>query len=176
MRKKKVELEKTQTQLDKRPWLMDWLFEMGQDLAIINHCNEKIEYLNVDIDNSESIEEIDNVAEKLQNYQELKRVAYDGYNEKMTYVFDSIDYADKENRCLLKHACNRITLAMEADDTLRSSVSEHNLRNAYKVFASAVSLALGIEYNSCIRCIYDGVKAASDEATKNKHGTVISIG
>lgn len=162
--------------LDKRPWLMDWLMEIGQDLAIINHCNEKLEYLAKDVENAETEDEIDKIAEKQTALYELKKTAYDGYNVKMTYIFNSVPGAVRDQRCLLKHGCNAITLAMEADDAMRNTVSEVNLRNAYRIFASAVSIALDIEFTDCVRCLYDGVKTASDEAVKTKTGFTMSIG
>lgn len=163
----------TTSELDKRPWLMDWLMEIGQDLAIINHCNEKLEYISKDIANAETEEEVDELAKKMDAVYDLKEAAYDGYNIKMTFIFDSIPGAARDQRCVLKHGCNVITLAMEVDDAMHGTISEMNLRNAYRIFALSVSIALGFEFTDCIRCIYDGVKTASDKAVKSRLGKEI---
>lgn len=164
------------SQLDKRPWVMDWLFEIGHNMAIINHCYEKIQYLTKDIQESQSDEEAQKLVEKLSNYHYLRELAYQDYDLQMTYLFDTIPESEKDNRCLLKHASTKLVMAQETTDSLNNSTSDRNLELSFKLFAGAVSLALGIDFHACLRCIYDGVKKASEQAkTINRPQVKVSL-
>lgn len=153
--------------LDKRPWLMDYLMEIGQDMAIINHCCEKLQYLKKDLENAENEDAIDIIAKKQDHFYQVKEKAYDSYNLKMTEIFDIIPNSNKDCRCLLKHACFKVTLAMEGLDARPTNpVVQTNLDLAFDLFAMAVSLAIGIDFHDCVRCIYDGVKEVSEKNKK----------
>lgn len=177
MKNRKTDSVEEESTIDKRPWLMDWLFEIGQDIAIINHCNEKIQYLQKDIANNEGdYAEIDKIAEKINALESIIETAYESYDVKMSYIFMTVPGAVPENRCLLKHGCYKITLAEETYASQRSAVSKQNLDLAFKTFVGSISMALGIEFKECMRCLYDGIKTASDEAGENKSGAIMSIG
>jgi hypothetical protein len=162
--------------LDKRPWLMDWLFEIGHNMAIINHCYEKIQYLQKDIENAGLDEDlIRDLTDKIAHYHKIRELAYEAYDTEMSYLFDTIPEAQKDCRCLLKHASLKLVLAQETADVLNNAVGDINLHKSFEVFAGVVSLALGIEFNTCIRCIYDGIKNRANEAKAPTHSTTVKL-
>lgn len=162
--------------LDKRPWLMDWLFEIGHNMAIINHCYEKIQYLQKDIENAGLDEDlIRDLTDKIAHYHKIRELAYEAYDTEMSYLFDTIPEAQKDCRCLLKHALLKLVLAQETADVLNNAVGDINLHKSFEVFAGVVSLALGIEFNTCIRCIYDGIKNRANEAKTPTHSTTVKL-
>lgn len=169
MERKKVNLDDNDTQivdasqLDKRPWLMDALLYIGNCLASITHIREKQQYLLADLENGE-IEEIDiaKIVEEINNLNTLHDEVYAGYNSIMTFIMENIPNAKKEYRCLLKHTSTMLVMAMELSDAIDDGAIDETNKSTFNAFAGAVSLALGIEFKNCIRCIYDGIKQASE--------------
>lgn len=159
-------MEKDNSELDKRPWLMDWLFGIGHDMAIINHCYEKIQYLNADLKNGNG--KVEEIVDRLNHYHEIRRLAYKAYDLKMSYIFDEIPEAHKDDRCLLKHGSTDLILAQETSDALDNGISDENLKAEFEIFAGIVSLALGIEFKTCMRCLYDGFKKTADKIINKK--------
>lgn len=88
----------------------------------------------------------------------------------MSYIYEAIPEAKKDCRCLLKHTALKLVLAQETADALNNEIGDKNLNLAFKTFAGAVSLALGIEFKTCMRCIYDGVKQASEKGKEHNVG------
>lgn len=140
---------------------MDWLFEIGHNMAIINHCYEKIQYLQKELETADD-SRVTEIGDKINSLVEIRKLAYEAYDIEMSYIFDTIPDAERDNRCLLKHASTALVLAQETSDALDNSTGDVNLNKAFQLFAGIVSLAIGIEFNTCMRCIYDGVKSASE--------------
>lgn len=156
---------KKEGELDKRPWLMDALLYIGNCMAAITHIKEKQQYLIAEIENGDDDQPtIDKKTEEIANLNMLRSNVYAGYNTMMTYIMEHIPEAKKEYRCLLKHTSTMIVMALEIGDTLDNGDSDEVIKQSFNAFAGAVSLAIGIEFKSCIRCIYDGMKKTSDEA------------
>lgn len=151
-------------QLDKRPWLMDALLYIGNSMAAITHIQEKKQYLLAEIETEEDTDIIQQKINEISNLNDLHDEIYDGYNSVMTHIMD-LPEAKKEYRCLLKHTSTNLIIAMELADAIDGADMDEPLRKAFNGFAGAVSLALGIEFKTCIRCIYDGLK---DRSEKNK--------
>lgn len=147
--------------LDKRPWLMDALLEIGQDVAMITHTREKYQYLEAELNALEDPSKINGIVDRMSALKEIQKNIYQSYDIKMSFI--TKEPSTKDGRCLLKHAAGKLTFAMEIDDSLDNSMSSDNLDLAFKVFAGAVSFVLGVEFKSCLRCIYDGMKATSDQ-------------
>lgn len=169
-------MSKENTDIDKRPWLMDWLFEIGHDMAIINHCREKLQYLKKDLENAgEDEKAAAAVVDKIAHYHDIRDIAYQDYDILMSFLFESIPGSQPDNRCLLKHASTKLVLAQETADSLDNSVSDQNLDLSFKIFAMAVALAFGIEFTDCMRCLYDGVKSKSDAVQHPKSGKVTKL-
>ena len=149
--------------LDKRPWLMDALLYIGNCMASITHIREKQQYLLADIE-SGTLENEDYIkkADELSHLNELHEQIYNGYNITMSFIMDSVPGAKKEYRCLLKHTSTMLTMALEMGDAVDNASIDDMVHSTFNAFAGAVSLALNIEFKSCIRCIYDGLKEASD--------------
>lgn len=148
-------------ELDKRPWLMDALLEIGQDMAILTHTREKTQYLKAELNKLESSDQAGIIVDRISALEEIRKNTYASYDTKMSFITQQPD--SKDGRCLLKHASAKLTFAMELDDALDNPMSEDNLNLAFQVFAGAVSFVLGVEFHSCLRCIYDGMNAVSKE-------------
>ena len=159
----------TNSELDKRPWVMDWLFEIGHNMAIINHCYEKLQYLKKDIENA-GLDDVlvQELTDKMAAYHEIRRLAYEYYDLEMSYLYEAIPEAQKDCRCLLKHASIKLVLAQETSDSLNNETGDMNLHKSFGIFAGIVALAFGIEFKTCMRCIYDGVKNRAEEVKKPK--------
>lgn len=166
-----VDLDTQQTQEEvgpgKRPWLMDALLYIGNCMAAITHIREKQQYLTAEIEDGggeigSRVEKTDEIA----NLNNLRNEIYDGYNTVMSYIMDNVPGAKKEYRCLLKHTATMLVISMELGDAINNATSDSATNSAFSAFAGAVSLSLGIEFKTCIRCLYDGMKDASDNAKK----------
>lgn len=155
--------QKPQGQLDKRPWLMDALLYIGNCMASITHIREKQQYLLADIDNGVVAEEdLAKTVDEISNLNTLHDEVYSGYNTMMTFIMGKIPEAKKEYRCLLKHSSTMLIMAMELQDAVNDGEIDEMAKSTFNAFAGVVSLALGIEFKSCIRCIYDGIRQASE--------------
>lgn len=164
MEKEQVNLDapEASTQLDKRPWLMDALLFIGNCMASITHIREKQQYLLADLENGEIDEkDIAKAVEEINNLNTLRDEVYASYNAIMTFIMENVPGAKKEYRCLLKHTSTMLVIAIELGDAVDNGAIDETNKSAFNSFAGAVSLALGIEFKSCIRCIYDGIKQAS---------------
>lgn len=160
--------------IDKRPWLMDWLFEIGHTMAIINHCYEKLQYLKKDLENAgEDQQEADEIVDKTAHYHDIRDIAYEDYDLLMSYVFEAIPESSADARCLVKHAATKLVLAQETHDALTNDTAARNLDLSFKLFAMSVSLAFGIEFSDCMRCIYDGVKHVSEGVREAQKGIIV---
>lgn len=146
---------------DKRPWLMDALLEIGHNVADITHIREKEQYLQAELKNIDDPNKITEISDKLADLREIRQNVYKSYDLKASYICNQSE--TKEGRCMLKHAAAQLVFAMELDDSLDNSMSFENLNTEFDVFAGTVSFVLGIEFHSCLRCIFDGIKRVSEE-------------
>lgn len=148
---------------------MDSLLYIGNCMAAITHIKEKQQYLISEIENGDITDaERDAKTEEISNLNTLREDTYSGYNTMMTYIMESIPNAKKEYRCLLKHASTMLVMSLEIGDSLDNGESDSVITDSFKSFAGTVSLALGIEFKNCIRCLYDGIKTASEKVSSKK--------
>ena len=142
-----------------RAWIFDALMESGQKLAMANHLEEKINGIKSQINQTEDVDEAYALGAKLANMQDLVQMISDDRRKLMDYIMEKSDAAEDEERCLLKHALLDYTIAcelFEADP--KDGVLEENMYNTSQTLAGVISLTLGLEFATCMRCLADKYK------------------
>lgn len=149
-------MEKTPIQQNNtRAWMFDALMECGQKLAMANHLEEKICGLRSKADQTEDIDEAFAIGEKIKQMSDLVHMVSDDRRSLMDYIMQSSEVSDEE-RCLLKHALLDYTIACELYEANPYDMSfESNMYATSKTLAGAISLTLGIEFATCMRCLAD---------------------
>lgn len=144
-----------------RGWMFDALMQCGQKLAMVNHLEEKICGLD-----SKIREETDpNVAygmiDRLANMRLLVQNISDDRRELMNYIMGKAHEDDEseekdEERCLLKHALLDYTIACELYEVdTENEILEKNMIRTSETLAGVISLSLGFEFKTCMRCLAD---------------------
>lgn len=142
-----------------RAWMFDALMECGQKLAMANHLEEKINGIKSKIDEAEDVEEAYALGTKLAHMQDLVQMISDDRRKLMDYIMECSDAAEDEERCLLKHALLDYTIACELFEAdTKDPILEQNMYATSQTLAGVISLTLGLEFATCIRCLADKYK------------------
>lgn len=147
-------------QVDKtRAWIFDALMECGQKLAMTNHLEEKINGIKAKINAAEDVEEAYKLGEKLAHMSDLVQMISDDRRKLMDYIMECSNAAEDEERCQLKHALLDYTIACELYEAdTKDPVLEENMYASSQTLAGEISLTLGLEFATCIRCLADKFK------------------
>ena len=142
-----------------RAWMFDALMECGQKLAMANHLEEKINGIRSKMDETEDVEEAYALGEKLAHMQDLVQMVSDDRRKLMDYIMSEAGAAEDEERCLLKHALLDYTIACELYEVdTKNSELENNMLATSQTLAGVISLTLGLEFATCMRCLADKYK------------------
>lgn len=147
-------------QVDKtRAWLFDALMECGQKLAMANHLEEKINGIKSRINEADDVEEAYALGAKLANMSDILQMVSDDRRKLMDYIMECSNAAEDEERCLLKHALLDYTIACELYEAdTKDAVLEENMYATSQTLAGVISLTLGLEFATCMRCLADKFK------------------
>lgn len=138
-----------------RAWIFDALMECGQKLAAVNHLEEKINGLLSKFEETEDVKEAYAIGEKIEHMRDLVLMLSDDRRRLMDYVMAQSESSDEE-RCLLKHALLDYTIACELYEVNTKNVElEDNMKRTAETLAGIISLTLGLEFATCIRCLAD---------------------
>lgn len=138
-----------------RAWIFDALMECGQKLAEVNHLEEKINGLLGKFDETDDINEAYKIGEKIGHMQDLVQMISDDRRRLMDYIMGKLDSSDEE-RCLLKHALLDYTIACELFEVdTKDEELKDNMKRTSETLAGIISLTLGLEFATCIRCLAD---------------------
>lgn len=142
-----------------RAWMFDALMECGQKLAMANHLEEKINGIKSKIDEAEDVEEAYALGTKLAHMQDLVQMISDDRRKLMDYIMSEAGAAEDEERCLLKHALLDYTIACELYEVdSKNPELERNMYATSQTLAGVISLTLGLEFATCMRCLADKYK------------------
>lgn len=148
----------TTEQNNTRAWLFDALMQCGQKLAMVNHLEEKINGLSSKFAETEDIDEAYKIGQKVEHMRQLVQKVSDDRRELMDYIMEVSDASDEE-RCLLKHALLDYTIACELYEVNTSDEKlEKMMLKSSESLAGAISLTLGLEFVTCMRCLADKYK------------------
>lgn len=138
-----------------RAWIFDALMECGQKLAEVNHLEEKINGLKSLIRDEENLEKSYEMTDKLANMRLLVDKLSEDRRKLMDFIMSSVDSSDEE-RCLLKHALLDYTIACELyEANVSEPFFEDNMETTANTLAGVISLTLGLEFKTCLRCLAD---------------------
>lgn len=156
-----VQISEEENQIRTRGWMFDALMQCGQKLAEVNHLEEKICALKSRLKEEADPEKGYKMVDKLANMRLLVKNISDDRRELMNYVmgkaFESEEEENKdEERCLLKHALLDYTIACETYEVdTDNEFFETNMEHTSETLAGIISLSLGFEFKTCMRCLAD---------------------
>ena len=123
--------------MSSRAWIVDLIHSIGEKTALVDHLEEKI-----GIDNSDKIEQI------ISTVLNLRR-------EQMSLLLSSAKSPNPLFWCDFKHAIKSYTQDVEVYEANLTEETKKNMIASSEVLASITSLFLGMEFETCARCLYD---------------------
>ena len=100
----------------------------------------------------------DHLMEKLPDHPELKDIikkVADLRRSQMNQLLASGEKPNPDWWCAFKHAVKAWTLDCEVYEATLDKESYDNMINSSEVLAEMTSLFLGMEFETCARCLYD---------------------
>lgn len=136
-----------------RGWLFDLVNGIANDLATTNHLHEA--YYGAYKD---TLDEIEGSAKRLINYKKLLLMSVDNRRDKMRTLIEQADDYDDKMWCPLKHSIESYMEAMEVWQAFESEDTFKQMVKSTELMAGILSLALGMELETCARCLSDSLK------------------
>lgn len=121
--------------MSSRAYLVDLIHSIGEKTALEDHLMEKLP------DHPELKDTIKKVAD-------LRR-------SQMNQLLASGEKPNPDWWCAFKHAVKAWTLDCEVYEATLDKESYDNMVNSSEVLAEMTSLFLGMEFETCARCLYD---------------------
>ena len=121
--------------MSSRAYLVDLIHSIGEKTALEDHLIEKLP------DHPESKELIENVA--------------DFRRSQMNQLLASGEKPNPDWWCAFKHAVKAWTLDCEVYEATLDKESYDNMVKSSNHLAEMTSLFLGMEFETCARCLYD---------------------
>lgn len=121
--------------MSSRAWVVDEIHSIGEKTALCDHLEELID-------------DYPDVGEVLQNVLNLRR-------KQMQHIADQNENSNPKFWCAFKHAVKAFTLDSEVYEATLDDVAKQNMIESGDVLASLISLFLGMDFETCARCVYD---------------------
>lgn len=121
--------------MSSRAWVVDEVHSIGEKTALCDHLEELID-------------DYPDVGEVLQNVLNLRR-------KQMQHIADQNENSNPKFWCAFKHAVKAFTLDSEVYEATLDDVAKQNMIESGDVLASLISLFLGMDFETCARCVYD---------------------
>lgn len=121
--------------MSSRAYLVDLIHSIGEKTALADHLEEKLE-------NNPELEEI------LKKILDLRR-------KQMNQLLTNGENPNPEYWCAFKHAIKAWTMDCEVYEAKLDKESLENMIESSNILASMISLFLGMEFETCARCLYD---------------------
>lgn len=121
--------------MSSRAWVVDEIHSIGEKTALCDHLEELID----------DYPEVDEV---LQNVLNLRR-------KQMQHIADQNENSNPKFWCAFKHAVKAFTLDSEVYEATLDDVAKQNMIESGDILASLISLFLGMDFETCARCVYD---------------------
>lgn len=138
--------------MSSRAWVVDLIHSIGEKTALVDHLEEKL-----DTDKPEHLQEL--ISEVLN----LRR-------EQMSLLLENGEKPDPTYWCDFKHAVKSYTHDAEVYEANLNERTRQNMIASSRILAGATSLFLGMEFETCARCLYDQmlVKQVEDKENNDK--------
>lgn len=121
--------------MSSRAWAIDEIHSIGEKTALCDHLEELID-------------DYPDVGEVLQNVLNLRR-------KQMQHIADQNENSNPKFWCAFKHAVKAFTLDSEVYEATLDDVAKQNMVESGDILASLISLFLGMDFETCARCVYD---------------------
>lgn len=121
--------------MSSRAWMVDEIHSVGEKTALCDHLEELID-------------DYPEVGEVLQNVLNLRR-------KQMQHIADQNENSNPKFWCAFKHAVKAFTLDSEVYEAVMDEETKQNMIESSDILASLISLFLGMDFETCARCIYD---------------------
>lgn len=121
--------------MSSRAWVVDEIHSIGEKTALCDHLEELID-------------DYPDVGEVLQNVLNLRR-------KQMQHIAEQNENSNPKFWCSFKHAVKAFTLDSEVYEATLDDVAKQNMIESGDVLASLISLFLGMDFETCARCVYD---------------------
>lgn len=121
--------------MSSRAWMVDEIHSVGEKTALCDHLEELID-------------DYPEVGEVLQNVLNLRR-------KQMQHIADQNENSNPKFWCAFKHAVKAFTLDSEVYEAVMDEETKQNMIESGDILASLISLFLGMDFETCARCIYD---------------------
>lgn len=121
--------------MSSRAWMVDEIHSIGEKTALADHLEEVIE-------------EFPETQEVLQRLLKLRR-------KQMQHLADQTENSNPKFWCAFKHAVKAFTLDSEVYEAVMDEETKQNMIESGDILASLISLFLGMDFETCARCVYD---------------------
>lgn len=121
--------------MSSRAWMVDEIHSIGEKTALADHLEEVIE-------------EFPEAQEVLQRLLKLRR-------KQMQHLADQTENSNPKFWCAFKHAVKAFTLDSEVYEAVMDEETKQNMIESGDILASLISLFLGMDFETCARCVYD---------------------
>ena len=121
--------------MSSRAWMVDEIHSIGEKTALADHLEEVID-------------EFPEAQEVLQRLLKLRR-------KQMQHLADQTENSNPKFWCAFKHAVKAFTLDSEVYEAVMDEETKQNMIESGDILASLISLFLGMDFETCARCVYD---------------------
>ena len=121
--------------MSSRAWMVDEIHSIGEKTALCDHLEEVID-------------EFPEAQEVLQGLLKLRR-------KQMQHLADQTENSNPKFWCAFKHAVKAFTLDSEVYEAVMDEETKQNMIESGDILASLISLFLGMDFETCARCVYD---------------------
>ena len=134
--------------MSSRAYFVDLIHSIGEKTALVDHLEEKLP------DHPE-------LKELIENLLVLRR-------KQMNQLLSLGENPNPEYWCAFKHAVKAWTMDCEVYEATLNEESFENMVESSNVLASMISLFLGMEFETCARCLYDKLLVKQITKKENK--------
>lgn len=121
--------------MSSRAWMVDEIHSVGEKTALADHLEEVID-------------EFPEAQDVLQRLLKLRR-------KQMQHLADQTENSNPKFWCAFKHAVKAFTLDSEVYEAVMDEETKQNMIESGDILASLISLFLGMDFETCARCVYD---------------------
>lgn len=140
--------------MSSRGYLVDAMYSIGEKTALCSHIIEKI----VSCDDKQELTRLET---------KLKKVLL-ARREQMSFVVASTETPKLEEWCDFKHALESFTHDREVYEATFSKESLEVLKLSGEILAMETSEILGMEFETCLRCVSDRILVEQHEKQEQK--------
>ena len=124
--------------MSSRAYLVDLIHSISEKTALVDHLEEKL-------DKNEPNKELEGLIKRI---LDLRR-------SQMNQLLECGQNPNPEYWCAFKHAVTMFKQDTEVYEATFSDESRKNMIKSADILASMISLFLGMEFETCARCLYD---------------------